>query len=251
MEAVSAKGRELSIDSVMKFRCSPGLPCFTQCCRDVTIILTPYDIIRLKKRLGIGSGMFLAQYTATLIPEMSGFPLILLKMRDDEHKTCPFVSPSGCSVYEDRPWPCRMFPLDRSDTPGTFRIIADPEICCGLAESDEQTVEQYRTNQGVEIYEDMEIPFQRIVMHPRLERAPIRSEKARDLCRMALYDLDRFRKYVLESGFQKLFNLSDAVMKAIEKDDVALMQLGCSWTAFSILGEETAVSELNASMAES
>ncbi|MDY6974018.1 MAG: YkgJ family cysteine cluster protein, partial [Thermodesulfobacteriota bacterium] len=41
---------------ILQFNCTPGVACFTQCCQDVTIVLTPYDVLRLKNALGISSG---------------------------------------------------------------------------------------------------------------------------------------------------------------------------------------------------
>ena len=59
-------------------------------------------------------------------PEQSLFPIVVLKMKDVELKRCFFVSEEGCTVYEDRPWACRMFPLDKGeneeDEP-TFSLI--------------------------------------------------------------------------------------------------------------------------------
>lgn len=34
-----------------QFECHKDVSCFTKCCRGIDIILTPYDIIRLKKSL--------------------------------------------------------------------------------------------------------------------------------------------------------------------------------------------------------
>lgn len=77
-----------------RFACHDRLDCFTRCCRDIAIFLTPYDILRLKKSLGISSEAFLRNYTATLVSE-AGLPVVLLKMRDDAAKSCPFVTPQG------------------------------------------------------------------------------------------------------------------------------------------------------------
>ena len=49
----------MPIHGTFNFKCSPGVGCFTRCCGDVTIVLTPYDILRLKNRLGIGSEDFI------------------------------------------------------------------------------------------------------------------------------------------------------------------------------------------------
>ena len=34
----------LTPDNDLRFECHEGLDCFTRCCRNVTIVLTPYDI---------------------------------------------------------------------------------------------------------------------------------------------------------------------------------------------------------------
>ena len=89
--------------------------CFTRCCRDITIFLTPYDVLRMKNALQLLSGDFLARYTATLIGDV-GLPVVVLKMQEDDEKSCPFVTRSGCGIYEDRPWACRIYPLQPEST---------------------------------------------------------------------------------------------------------------------------------------
>ena len=110
-ETILKEYPRLNLDSQFRFKCHKDVPCFNSCCGDVNIFLTPYDIIRLKNRLGITSGEFLAKYTISPFDENTKYPVILLKMEDNERKSCPFVSEAGCTVYEDRPWPCRMYPL--------------------------------------------------------------------------------------------------------------------------------------------
>ena len=92
----------MEADHVFQFNCSPGVTCFTQCCQDVTIVLTPYDILRLKNSLGISSDEFLDKYTIILSKENRLIPMVVLKM-NEQNKRCPFVTDNGCSVYADRP----------------------------------------------------------------------------------------------------------------------------------------------------
>ncbi len=49
----------LKLDEDFTFACHKGLECYTSCCRDVTIMLTPYDVLRMKKALGLTSNQFL------------------------------------------------------------------------------------------------------------------------------------------------------------------------------------------------
>ena len=42
----------LNEDAKFKFACHPGVSCFNQCCADVNIFLTPYDVLAIKKSSG-------------------------------------------------------------------------------------------------------------------------------------------------------------------------------------------------------
>ena len=56
----------LNQDSKFKFLCHKDVKCFTKCCKGINIVLTPYDIIRLKNRLqlsGSGKDRFTGDYT--------------------------------------------------------------------------------------------------------------------------------------------------------------------------------------------
>ena len=45
------------------FACHPGVSCFNVCCGDVNIFLTPYDILRLRRKLGITTDELLDNHT--------------------------------------------------------------------------------------------------------------------------------------------------------------------------------------------
>jgi Fe-S-cluster containining protein len=229
----------LTEQSRMHFHCHPGVACFTRCCRDVNIFLSPYDILRIKGKLGISSGDFLREYTLCLIPEKSGFPVILLKMREDQGKTCPFVRPEGCSIYEDRPWACRMYPLDQSEANGDFHFVAQPSFCLGIAEDREGTVKEYLEDQGLSPYSEMQKLLEKISSHPRLTKEKISNPKIQEMCRMALYDLDRFRRFVLESRFLETFYVEKEIAQKIKTDDLELMKLAYRWLEFGLVSGET------------
>ena len=226
-------------ESRFQFHCHPGIACFTGCCRDVNIFLSPYDILRMKKRLGVTSEQFLQKYTVSLYSETSGFPVVLLKMNEDQNKACPFVRPEGCSIYEDRPWPCRMYPLDQDGPKGEFYIVPQASICLGIKEDREWTVEEYLKDQGLAPYDEMQKLLERISSHPRLSKESIRNPKVREMCRMALYDLDRFRRFVLESRFLQVFYVEKETAQKIATDDLELMKLAHRWLEFGLVAGET------------
>ena len=144
-EALDKEYPKLSPESKFRFSCHPGLSCFTRCCADVNIFLTPYDVLRMKKALNMSSEEFLEKYTVAPYMTEEKLPLVLLKMRDDDPKSCPFVTPEGCSIYEDRPWACRMFPLEvasaKPGEPESCYIAGDGFPCQGFKEDKEWTVD--------------------------------------------------------------------------------------------------------------
>ena len=42
----------LGPDDRFTFHCDPTLDCFGHCCQDVSILLTPYDVLRMKTSAG-------------------------------------------------------------------------------------------------------------------------------------------------------------------------------------------------------
>jgi Fe-S-cluster containining protein len=80
------------------------------CCANIDISLTPYDIVRLKNRLGISSTVFLRDYTVPY--EIEKDSIVGVKYRPvDGGTACRSMKPEGCGVYEDRPTACRYYPV--------------------------------------------------------------------------------------------------------------------------------------------
>jgi Fe-S-cluster containining protein len=138
----------------MKFRCYPGIGCFTKCCRGIRLILSPYDIFRLKSRLKMSYHDFLLQYTIPGFIDRTQLPIVVLKMKDDKIKSCPFVTPDGCTVYSDRPVTCRYYPIGMAlmkkhdrETGEDFFIMIKEEHCLGHNESKEWTIDEWRADQ--------------------------------------------------------------------------------------------------------
>src|SRR5208337_764325 len=89
-EGILKDQARMTPDDQFTFHCGLHLDCFTKCCCDVSIVLTPYDILRLKKALRIDSTEFLEQYTLPMFSPEQKFPVMILRM-DTETKKCPFV----------------------------------------------------------------------------------------------------------------------------------------------------------------
>ncbi|MFZ5591398.1 MAG: YkgJ family cysteine cluster protein [Bacillota bacterium] len=231
------RGKTFAAGERFHFACHPGLACFGQCCRDINILLTPYDVLRLKNYLGISSGDFLAQYAHIFTARHSSLPVILLKMREDQNLTCSFLTEKGCRVYPVRPWSCRMAPLDQLDE-DKFTLAFSEDFCLGLRESASWTPQQWMQDQGLAEYGPVEESFSRIPsLWPRPDDAG-RKAMLQDLFLTLVYDLDRCRYCLGRSG-----ELSAALGLAggglpVEDDDVGLLRHNLAYLAADPDGEE-------------
>ena len=207
-------------------------------------MLTPYDILRLKKALRMDSTEFLEKHTLPLFGPQQKFPLTILRM-DPETKKCPFVTEQGCKVYADRPWACRMYPLGvakpKNPTPADqpFYFVLHEELCHGHGQGKTRSVREWIAEQGIEEYEMMGASFQELVLHDFWNREPALTPQQAEMFYMACYDLDRFRRFVFESRFLELFEIDEARVEALRSDDEELLEFALLWLRFSLFGERT------------
>ena len=227
------------------FSCHPGVSCFNKCCNDVNIFLTPYDIIRLKNRLGISSSEFLEKYTILPLEENLRHPIVMLRMTDDS-LNCPFVCEEGCSVYEDRPWSCRMFPVGVAspnelpeDDRERFYFLLHEDVCKGFEQGKEWTVLEWMDNQGVQDYAELGEMFKEISLHPFFTNNKGIQPVKLEMFYMVCYDIDKFRTFIFGSTFMKRFKVSEKEVKEMEQNDTALLKFGFKWLKFSLFGEKT------------
>jgi len=180
------------------------------------MLLTPYDVLRMKKRLGMSSDEFLKKYTYTHIDETSSHPFAVLKMMDDEEGKCLFVTPEGCSIYEDRPANCRYYPVgkglmikgsEKGPAPVEYYFFIREPNCLGYEEDKEWTIEAWRAEQGVDLYDDMNREWSEIQLRRDNPGQPKLDENKQALIYMASYDLDKFRKFVFDSRFFDIFDI--------------------------------------------
>jgi Fe-S-cluster containining protein len=226
-----------SIDNSEKFcfACHPGVPCFTQCCRQLDLALTPYDVLRLKNRLKLHSGKFLEQYVIIEWEEGMVFPACYLTMVDDGRASCVFVSDKGCSVYEDRPGACRAYPVGRGasrDGDGTvteqYVLVKEPH-CQGFEENPEQTAAEYFQDQGLVDYNRFNDPLMQLLQHPRIHFGFRPSKTQRDQFILALYDLDMFRREMADGRISMNRPFSATELQALAGSDEELLLLGIRW----------------------
>jgi len=224
----------ITLSDKFRFACRPGLKCFNSCCRNVNIFLTPDDVFRMKRRLNITSTEFLERYTLQFAVAKTGLPVVMLKMKDDPDKSCPFVTPEGCSIYSDRPWSCRLYPLSYNNDEDYYEIVADPSVCLGFSEAKECFLEDWLAEQGVLFQREIDRLFNEALARLEFPRDRITNPKITRIIHLAAYDLDAFRRFVFETRFLKIFDIPPALVERIKANDEELARLAFQWLRFGL-----------------
>ena len=229
------------------FGCHPGISCFNQCCGDVNIFLSPYDVLRMKNRLGMSSSDFLDKHA--LLPVHKGMktPVVLLRMNDDEGKTCPFLTEKGCGIYTDRPWPCRMYPLGlaaQKDTPDGWRgerfyFLLQEQGCQGFGEAKQWTVDEWIEDQGIDEYDDWGEQYKELTLHDFFADGGELTPEKMHMLFVACYDLDKFREFVFGSTLLERFDVDEDFVEEMRNSDEGLLRFAFLWLRFSLFGEQT------------
>jgi len=239
-------GKRLDENTSFSFKCHSEVSCFNQCCRNLNLMLYPYDVVRLKNSLEMSSDRFLTEHTNLVLRPSGFFPEVLLKMSENDEKTCPFLTSSGCSVYPDRPDACRTFPLEQgvifnegTDAARFVYFFRPPDFCMGKHEDTVWTPDTWISDQDAWEYRKMTVEWAKLV---RLfstdpwQGLGMENPKAK-MAFMAAYNVDLFRDFVFNSTFLKRYKVKADVLKRLKAgSDKVLMQFGFEWIRFYTWG---------------
>ncbi|MDO9265047.1 MAG: YkgJ family cysteine cluster protein [Desulfosalsimonadaceae bacterium] len=242
------RGRMIKDTDTFAFRCHPGVSCFNKCCRNLNFYLNPYDIIRLKQNLNIPSDAFIENYTDIVLRPGHYFPDVLLRMADNPEKTCPFLTDTGCRVYADRPHTCRAFPVEHGlyvdaekNATQLVHFFRPPEFCEGRHENTVWTLKTWEADQEAAFYNQMTAAWANVMRlfqaDPFGGQGP-EGQKGR-MAFMAAYNVDAFRKFVLNSTFLQRYKIQAGLRMRVKTDDVAVFKLGMAWIKMFLLGIKT------------
>ena len=238
---------QLAGDAVIQFRCHKDIDCFNACCKNIDIMLTPYDILRLKKRLGITSTEFLREYTEPFEFGRGSVGGVKYKPKEGTNE-CQFVTTEGCSVYEDRPTACRYYPVgllstrrqDENFDRAPYALVQE-DHCHGHFEDRKLTIDEYREEQGLEDYDEHGRAWRQLILKVKSAGPAIgnMSKTSLKFFFMACYDMDRFREFVRSAGFATTYDLDQETMDEMLADDMALLRFGDRMIRQIMYGEET------------
>jgi len=224
--------QQLGTDESFHLDCLATNSCFTTCCRQLELALSPYDVLRLRRTTNLSSGQFLDTYVIIEMDDEDVFPRCYLTMVDDGRESCVFVTSNGCSVYEHRPGACRTYPMGRAvirqdDGLSEFFVLLKEDHCHGYINDTLQTPQIYLKSQGLAPYNSFTDLMAGIIQHEQVRQGFALNKEQVDLYLLALYNLDTFRDKI-RLGALKPAGPEDAdTVCSLSDED--LLEYGINW----------------------
>ena len=243
--ALIPEGRTVIGTEPFRFHCHPGVGCYKACCRRLELYLYPYDVLRLKNRLGIPSSRFMREYTRLAPGSHPYFPAVLLNMTASEEQTCPFLAAEGCAVYHDRPSACRTYPLERAvekrAPSGHLRahyFLTHHPYCLGHLEDHRYTLRQWEREQALHdcnLMNDLWAEVDALFATNPWQGEGVAGPR-QQLAFMVCYNIDDFRMYVAKHNLLARSRLDKEQRRRAGRDDTELLKFGFSWLLAELRG---------------
>jgi hypothetical protein len=126
-----------------------------------------------------------------------------------------------------------------SSTVDDIYFLVKEDHCLGHFEPRTLTVREYRTEQGIDVYDDMNREWREIVLKKRSSGPTIGrpSPKSFHLFFLASYDIEGFRDFTLSENFQEVFDLDTESLERLRTDDEALLKFAFRFLKQVLFGE--------------
>lgn len=121
-------GRFYERTDLVRANCHDCMGCY-KCCTGMgdSIVLDPYDMYLLRTRVGLGLEVLLQKGYVSL-GNYEG--MILPHIEMGRENQCSFLDENKrCSIHENRPGICRLFPLGRNYSEGKMNYILLTKAC--------------------------------------------------------------------------------------------------------------------------
>ncbi|MEO5378299.1 MAG: YkgJ family cysteine cluster protein [Magnetococcus sp. DMHC-6] len=240
LEPVQLKGKDC-----FRFRCYPGISCFNVCCCNIDIVLTPYDILRLRRRLNLTSEEFLYEYATPSQLQKGQLPVAMMRMHEETGR-CPFVTDAGCRVYSDRPVTCRYYPIGlalmhkpQQAESEEFYFLIKEGFCTGHAESKVWSVDEWRRDQGSDGYDVQNRGWMEVILKRRSAGDMTQTAlPVSEFFYMATTNPEAFRRFVFDSSFMKRYEVDSQTEALIRDNDEAMIDFAFSWLKSVLFGDK-------------
>ena len=153
---------QATLDSkdTFRFRCTEC----GQCCKNrEDILLSPFDLNRMARYLGIEMGQVIQDYCIWYAGQSSMLPVVTMRMQGPE-KRCPFLKGKKCGIHAAKPTVCALFPLGRISSENDDHVhYMMQKVYCG-ADNEKHTVREWLAGYGLEDSEQWFLEWQKVLL---------------------------------------------------------------------------------------
>jgi Fe-S-cluster containining protein len=176
-----------------------------------------------------------------------GLPGVKLDHQSNS-KACQFLTEEGCGVYQDRPSACRYYALGTvsmrkkaAANEENFYFVVKEDHCLGHNEPKTQMVREYRHEQGVDDYDELNAEWRQVVLKKRSCGPTLGKPSSRslDFFYLSSYDVDGLREFLKSPGFSETYDIDEPFMRQLLNDEVILMKFGFRLLKQVLFGEAT------------
>lgn len=153
---------QATLDSkdTFRFRCTEC----GKCCKNrEDILLSPFDLNRMARYLGIEMGQVIQDYCIWYAGQSSMLPVVTMRMQGPE-KRCPFLKGKKCGIHAAKPTVCALFPLGRISSENDDHVhYMMQKVNCG-ADNEKHTVREWLAGYGLEDSEQWFLEWQKVLL---------------------------------------------------------------------------------------
>jgi hypothetical protein len=120
-------------------------------------------------------------------------------------------------------------------------FLVKEDHCLGHQEPRSLTIREYRQEQQVIEYDEINRDWRQVILKRRSAGMEIGQPSLRSyqLFFLVSYNIDSFRAFVQSQGFSEIYDVDNAIFQAIATDDVALLKFGFKFLKQVLFGEMT------------
>lgn len=110
---------------------------------------------------------------------------------------------------------------------GTY-VLVQEDHCMGHKETREITVADYRKEQGIEEYDELNREYYRLILKKKSAGPAVGkpSPTCFQFFFLACYDIDRFKEFINSANFRNVYNVPEEEFERINNDDVERLKFG-------------------------
>ncbi|MFC1825039.1 hypothetical protein ACFL9T_20195 [Thermodesulfobacteriota bacterium] len=121
---------------------------------------------------------------------------------------------------------------------GSFSLISESSHCEGLKEREIWRLGEWLVEQGIVPFDEMNLAFSEITIPLKTQELDIENPNINKMVFMSLYNLDKFKEFILKSSFLDRFEIDSLRIEKIKRDDLELLKFAFDWIHFGIFGKK-------------